>query len=36
MFFFSESTSKEKRKVQQGKAAERRAVNGFRQERVGV
>ena len=36
MFFFSESTSKEKRKVQQGKVAERRAVNGFRQERVGV
>ena len=36
MFFFSENTSKEKRKVQQGKVAERRVVDGFRQEGVGV
>ena len=36
MFFFSEKTSKEKRKVQQRKVAERRVVDGFWQDGVGV
>ena len=36
MSFFSEKTSKEKRKLQKRKVTERRVVDGFRQERVGV
>ena len=36
MFFFSEKTSKEKRKLQKRKVTERRVVDGFRQDGVGV